>query len=152
MQFFLLTHEREHVKKTNTGQLIRHCLPNTYFTIWQRAQPDKKLLTLIEAGNIALVYPANNTQPNNTINEFENFILIDSTWQEARKIYNRSPYLHGLPHLQISPRTTSQYKLRRNQVSGGLCTAECAIELLHAKAHVEAANNLDALFKSFMTK
>ena len=85
MQFILLTHSREISKKTNTGQLVKQLIPDTKIIIWQRTEPDKTLLQLIESGYTALVYPAEEATLSAIPQNFKNFILIDSTWQEARK-------------------------------------------------------------------
>ncbi|MCW9047234.1 MAG: DTW domain-containing protein [Gammaproteobacteria bacterium] len=151
MQIILLTHSREVSKKTNTGQLVQQSIPHTLTVIWQRTHPDKKLLQLIESGNTALVYPSEEKNNNVAHYEFENFIVIDSTWQEARKIYNRSPYLQNLPKIELLSDSQSKYTLRRNQLEGGLCTAECAIELLLAKDKTDLAMELDLLFKNFIS-
>lgn len=150
MQIILLTHSREVSKKTNTGQLVQRVIPHTQTIIWQRTQPDKSLLQLIESGNTALVYPSEDNNTSTPHYDFENFILIDSTWQEARKIYNRSPYLQNLPSLELLPTSQSKYNLRRNQLEGGLCTAECAIELLLVKGKTRLANELDISFNNFI--
>jgi len=151
MQIILLTHSREISKKTNTGQLVQQFIPHTQTIIWQRTQPDEKLLQLINAGKTALVYPSDETDNSAPYYDFENYILIDSTWQEARKIYNRSPYLQNLPRIQLASNSVSKYTLRRNQLEGGLCTVECAVELLLSKGEIELANELQSSFNSFIS-
>lgn len=150
MQLILLTHSRETSKSTNTGQLISRAIPNVMTIIWQRTEPDAGLLKLIADGETVLVYPDENAISVNDISKYKNFILIDSTWQEARKIYNRSPYLHGLPSIKFSTDSKSRYTLRRNQLDGGLCTAECAINLLNECGLNEQADSLDKAFVSFI--
>jgi len=152
MQIILLTHSREVSKKTNTGQLVQKLIPGTQTIIWQRTQPDENILKLIASEKIALIYPVKDGEPTANINDFENFILIDSTWQEARKIFNRSPYLQNLPRIEIIPEKPSAYQLRRNQAEGGLCTAECVAELLRDKKCFDAANQLDVSFEKFITQ
>ena len=151
MQIILLTHSREVSKKTNTGQLVQKLIPGTQTIIWQRTQPDENLLKLIASKKTALIYPVKDGEPHANINGFENFILIDSTWQEARKIFNRSPYLQNLPQIQLSAENNSRYKLRRNQLEGGLCTAECVLELLRDKKCFDLADNLVVSFERFIT-
>jgi tRNA-uridine aminocarboxypropyltransferase len=150
MQIILLTHSREVSKKTNTGQLVQQRIPATRTIIWQRTQPDETLLQLINTGNTALVYPVEDTSQSAVISNFENYILIDSTWQEARKIFNRSPYLQTLPRIQLASKQVSQYSLRRNQVQGGLCTAECAVEILKGRESFKIAQELNELFHEFI--
>lgn len=151
MQLILLTHSREIQKTSNTGQLISRVIPNVLTIIWQRTEPDKELLKLISAGETALVFQQEKSITADKIAQFKNYILIDSTWQEARKIYNRSSYLHDLPCIQFSMDKKSRYNLRRNQLDGGLCTAECAIELLGATGLSMQAGNLEKEFSAFIS-
>ena len=150
MQLILLTHSRETHKTSNTGQLISRVIPNVQTIIWQRTEPDKALLKLIAEGETALVFKREGSITSDYIPQYKNYILIDSTWQEARKIYNRSPYLHGLPCIQLSTGKQSRYNLRRNQLDGGLCTAECAIELFAVAGLNEQAKLLEKEFSTFI--
>lgn len=164
MQFILLTHPREIEKKTNTGQLVKALLEGTRIILWQRTEPDASLLQLIEQGICALVYPVDDDPGDDCPDDvastatkastahqkrYQYYILIDSTWQEARKIYNRSSYLHHLPRVNISSAKASRYSLRRNQKPGGLCTAECAITLLRQNRFDHDAELLEKCFMHF---
>jgi len=152
MQLILLTHSRETQKASNTGQLISRVISEVQTIIWQRTEPDQALLKLIAEGETALVFQQENSISSDNISPYKHFILIDSTWQEARKIYNRSPYLHNLPCIQLSTAKQSRYNLRRNQLDGGLCTAECAIELLSIAGLNEQADLLEKEFSTFISK
>jgi len=151
MQLILLTHSRETHKASNSGQLISRVIPDVQTIIWQRTEPDKALLKLIAEGETALVFQQENSISSDHVSQYKHFILIDSTWQEARKIYNRSPYLHDLPCIQLSADKQSRYNLRRNQVDGGLCTAECAIELFGIAGLNELADLLEKEFSTFIS-
>lgn len=155
MAFILLTHQRELAKTSNSGQLIEQCFADTQRIVWQRAVPDQGLLQLIAlhqaAGEIALVYPADKNPPAVDQQSFKHYILIDSTWQEARKIYNRSPYLHSLPSVQLSAGQTSRYSLRRNQQTNGLCTAETAMALLERAGDQASLTRLEKCFSAFIS-
>lgn len=142
MKLILLTHSRELNKSSNTGRLVQQCFTPCETVIWQRKQPDPSLLQLIASGHTALLYPSGESVECSSASHFDNYILIDSTWQEARKIYNHSPYLHDLPHVKITPARMSNYQLRRNQLEHGLCTVECAIELLRMHNRLDDAEKL----------
>jgi DTW domain-containing protein YfiP len=77
------------------------------------------------------------------------YIILDATWQEARKMYNRSPYLHSLVKCQFTPARPSSYVMRRNQLAEGLCTAECVSELLRLHNEPELAQTLDLALSEF---
>lgn len=152
MKIFLLTHERELLRPSNTGVLAQSVAPEIVERIiWTRNIPDPSLLDAINHENTVLLYPVDDTD-DAPIESFENIILLDATWQEARKMFNHSPYLKNLPRAHIKPRQLSQYQLRRNQPEGGLCTAECVIEILSVKNHIDTAERLDTAFTLFNSK
>lgn len=150
----LLTHATELDKTSNTGQLVLSAFAqqraaNCQRIIWQRKQPDAELLLRINAMPSALLYPAPNGQAPILLQEPrhtplpEHIILLDATWQQARKMYNHSPYLHALAHIELKPDEPSQYRLRRNQQEYGLCTSECVAALLRRANHTALAEQLD---------
>ncbi|KUJ83747.1 MULTISPECIES: tRNA-uridine aminocarboxypropyltransferase [Microbulbifer] len=154
MKIYLLTHERELHRPTNTGSVAMAAAGMLVQRIvWERKNPALELQSLAAAGQVALVYPATESgQQTHHVDEFEHFILLDGTWQEARKMFNRTPYLQSAPQVSLKPQSVSTYLLRRNQRDGGLCTAECVVELLHAKGHVDLALALEARFSEFNSR
>jgi len=77
------------------------------------------------------------------------FVLLDGTWTQARKMFSRSPYLHGLPRMAIAPHIPSAYLLRRQSCAAHLCTVEVAIALLEQIAEPTASSILQAYFRLF---
>lgn len=152
MEIFLLTHERELLRLSNTGSLAQSVAPELVERIiWARNTPNPSLLDAINNKNTVLLYPVDDAD-DAPIESFENIILLDATWQEARKMFNKSPYLQNLPRAHIKPRQASQYQLRRNQPEGGLCTAECVVEILIVKNHLDIAERLNTAFGIFNLK
>ena len=140
--FWLLMHHNEQFKPTNTGRLLLSAVGGGR-TIWQRTEPDFRLLHLLARKDRypILVYPTDMALHNTEVRSKAVaarvaegrdpvFILLDATWQQARKLYNPSPYLHNLPVLGITPQSPSRYRLRRSQKSEHLCTAEVGAECL----------------------
>jgi len=149
MKIYLLTHEQETGKATNTGKIALEAAKTVVEKIvWQRTSPNETLIRLINNKEALLLYPKEDTSTGK-IADFENLIIIDSTWQQARKIYNKSQYLKKMPQANIRPATGSKYQLRRNQIDGGLCTIECVIEALRIKGENELAETLDVEFARF---
>lgn len=173
MHIILLTHERELLKKTNTGRLVEALdgLDVTRIT-WKRTCPSSMLLEWIKQGDIGLLYPEKEVECTESTSKnlgsykesselmlkvskekeapLSKFILIDSTWQEARKIFNRSPYLKQLPRVSLISSDASEFTLRRNQIDGGLCTAESVIALLRMNNQNLLANKLETDFHAFI--
>ena len=151
MKIFLLTHHKELHRKTNTGALAVELLGDVVeLVVWERTQPNKKLLEAIEQGRIALLYPHDESEILEDSTPYDAYILIDSTWQEAQKIYNQSPYLHTLPCVKIETEKPSVYTLRRNQKAYGLCTAEIVVEVLKSQSMFELAEDLEGLLDVFV--
>lgn len=150
MRLTLLTHYREIGKRSNTGQLVLRCLGDAAEQVqWSRTVPPPKLLKDIAAGGVALVWPGADDHGQATASCGQ-FIVIDGTWLSARKIFQRSPYLHALPRVSLVPTAASLYNLRPNQKPGGLCTAECVVAVLQAVGRPDDAARLQAQFLAFI--
>ncbi|MET4694838.1 tRNA-uridine aminocarboxypropyltransferase [Endozoicomonas lisbonensis] len=166
-RFCLITHPVEFAKISNTGKLVRAMLPDTLVVNWSRVEPSEELLTLLddpqwepvllmpEAYAIyqqtaypQTIYPQKGTEEKAT-SSGKLFILLDATWQQARKMYRQSPYLHSLPLISLNNVPESGYSLRRNQQAGHLCTAEVAAEVLKNVGMPEASRRLHQSVSDF---
>lgn len=151
MKITLLTHAKEVVKRSNTGRLVLEVLGSAAEQLcWDRLQPPVGLLRDIAAGGVALVYPGADDDGSADLSGIRQFVLIDSTWHGARRIHQRSPYLHALPRVALKPQVPSRYNLRKNQRESGLCTAECVIEILRSTGHYDTAGALETVFLANM--
>jgi len=151
MKFTLLTHFKEFPKRSNTGRLVLDVLgPDAEQVRWDRMAPPAELLEQIDRGGVALVYPGSADEDNDDLSGIERCILIDGTWHEARKIHQRSPYLHGMRRVAIRPAGKSRYNLRKNQKEACLCTAECVVEILRMAGAEETADELECRFLAFI--
>ncbi|ELB2830345.1 MULTISPECIES: tRNA-uridine aminocarboxypropyltransferase [Vibrio] len=135
----LLMHPNELKRDTNTGQLLEQCQLNIERVIWYRKQPPAELLTLLADPSRypVLLFPCEEsiTLEHVVLQSQQQtktplFIILDATWQEARKMINKSRWLEGIPTMGLSASADSQYQLRRNQQQGNLCTFEVAAHLL----------------------
>jgi DTW domain-containing protein YfiP len=150
IQIVLLTHEKELDRKTSTSNVVKDVLKERCETIvWERKNPDPRLETELMIEDTVLVYKDENGISAEEVGDIQNFILLEGTWQEARKIYNRSPYLKKYRVLCINSGFESEYTLRRNQVEAGLSTAEAVIEILTYKGENGAATALHEAFTCF---
>lgn len=149
MKIFLLTHERELHRATNTGSLaIEDSNVIVERILWERVNPNKDLIRLIEDNEALLLYSKGGSS-SAIIEEYENIIIIDGTWQESQKIFNQSAYLKNAPQFTLNTPNDSSYKLRANQPKGGLCTIECIIEVLRIKGQNKMAAELALKFDQF---
>ncbi|HHX8602733.1 TPA: tRNA-uridine aminocarboxypropyltransferase [Vibrio alginolyticus] len=135
----LLMHPNELKRDTNTGQLLEQCQLNIERVIWDRKQPPAELLSLLADPSRypVLLFPCEESITLEDVvlqsqqqTKTPLFIILDATWQEARKMINKSRWLEGIPTMGLSAPADSQYQLRRNQQQGNLCTFEVAAHLL----------------------
>jgi tRNA-uridine aminocarboxypropyltransferase len=151
MKFTLLTHFKELKKPSNTGRLVLEVLGSDAEQLrWDRLIPPEGLLREIEAGGVALVYPGGADETGGDLTGIRHVILIDGTWHEARKVYQRSPYLRKVRRICLKPAEKSVYNLRKNQKESGLCTAECVIEILRITGEKEQAERLQERFLALL--
>lgn len=151
MKITLLTHFKEFEKRSNTGRLVVDVMGKDAEQIrWDRMNPPAKLVEEIEAGGVALVYPGAANEDDGDLSGITQFIIIDGTWHEARKIHQRSPYLQKIRRIGLSTGEKSVYNLRKNQKEFGLCTAECVIEVLRLTGNIAEAERLQEQFLAFI--
>ncbi|USD65371.1 DTW domain-containing protein [Vibrio sp. SCSIO 43136] len=148
----LLTHANELRRETNTGRWLTASMDNCQLEVWDRTCPPQALIDKINNQQVSplLLYPATgssqltakhlNDPPHPLV------IILDATWQEARKMYNRTPWLQALPHFHLVPEQNSEYHLRRNQQQGHLCTCEVGIEVLKCSRLDDQAHQLERFF------
>ena len=151
MKITLLTHFKELDKRSNTGRVVVEVLGDAAEQIrWDRTKPPAGLLAEIEAGGVALIDPGAADENDGDLSGITHVILIDGTWHEARKIYQRSPYLRKVRRVCLRPAGRSRYNLRKNQKDACLCTAECVIEVLRSTGDDEVAERLQERFLAFI--
>lgn len=155
----LLMHENELSRETNTGQWLLKAISPTSLHVWQRKEPCKKLLALLNdpAYSAYLLFPnAESIALSDTIQEATQtrtiplFIVLDGTWQEAKKMLLKSPWLQSLPCVHLTPQQQSNYQLRRNQQQGHLCTIEVGGTIVSELGFIDQAQQLDTFFQHYM--
>ncbi|MFM2606420.1 DTW domain-containing protein [Vibrio chagasii] len=158
IQLVLLTHENELTRDTNTGKLLQQSLEQCQSFVWQRKTPPVELLALLddETHQPLLLFPSNESiecqqAVSDTVSERTPlFIILDGTWQEAKKMLNKSPWLQTIPQVHLDVTSESSYTLRRNQDSGHLCTCEVGIELLKSLGESEPAKLVDNYYQHYL--
>lgn len=159
----LLMADKEPLKPSNTGWLIADVVPDTHAFLWSRTEPDPGLLALLEDARWQpwLVFPVDEAATGQKVvaelplpvaggqDRPPLFVLLDGTWQEARKMYRKSDYLQRLPVLSLQPAGLSRYHLRTAQEAGQLSTAEVAVHCLQQAGDLAAAQALSDWFARF---
>ena len=154
----LLMADIEPLKPSNTGWLIADVVNDTFAFGWARTQVAPELLALLNDTQWQpyVVFPGEFADDERVVHDVSNtadkrplFILLDGTWDEARKMFRKSPYLQKFPVLSLQPEQLSRYKLRRAQSEAHLCTAEVGALCLDLAHDSHAAAALNAYFEVF---
>jgi len=154
----LLMADIEPLKPSNTGWLIADVVTDTFAFGWARTEVAPDLLPLLNDPQWQpyVVFPRQFADDARVVHEVTHiankrplFILLDGTWDEARKMFRKSPYLQHFPVLSLHPEQLSRYKLRRAQSEAHLCTAEVGALCLALANDTQAAAALNAYFEVF---
>lgn len=164
----LLMGDIEAIKPSNTGWLIADLVPDTHAFAWSRTVIDPALIALLNdpQWQPVVVFPGEFVDPARVVTDLPVavasdplqpggparrplFVLLDGTWSEARKMFNKSRYLDGFPVLSLQPGQASNYRLRRSECADHLCTAEVAALCLQMAGDGPAADALSAWLAVF---
>ncbi len=152
LEFGLLMHPNEPYKPSNTGKLIADVLPGTRAWAWHRTEPCQALLDWLD-DDVLIVFPMDYVPPARQRPELPQgpvkLLLLDATWQQARKMLRTSRYLDGLKITGISDAGLSAYRLRSQYKDNHLCTAEVATLMLEKAGETTNAQALQAWFQAF---
>ena len=152
----LLMADIESLKPSNTGWLVADVVAATFAFGWARTQTDPALLALLADPQWQpyVVFPGEYAAPARVVHAVQVasaasaqhplFILLDGTWDEARKMFRKIPYLDRFPVLSLSPSQHSRYRLRRSRRDDHFCTSEVAALCLDLAGEARAAQTLDA--------
>jgi len=157
----LLLSENEVFKPSNTGRLILDTVADGHAYQWSRTEPEAAMLELLNSPDYQpiLVFPEQyvedhsrlvaNTTTSSDLTRKPLLVFLDGSWREARRMFNKSPYLSQLPVLSISPQRVSQYMMRRSENDQHLATAEVAALVFKQLGHEQLHKTLTMWFEVF---
>ena len=156
----LLMGDIESLKPSNTGWLIADLVAETHAFQWSRTVIDPALIALLADPQWQpyVVFPGEFVAPERVVTSLlpptpatatgaprrPLFVLLDGTWSEARKMFNKSRYLDPFPVLSLHPDHPSSYRLRRAARDDHFCTAEVAALCLALAGEPRAAEALSS--------
>lgn len=156
-KIWIISSKKELTRASNTARILK--LSNKYSTeifIWERTKEPRKLIEKIESKkyDVYLLFPiTEETKFRKTMftkgSKIPAFIIIDGTWQEAKKIFRKSSYLSNIKVLSLEPERNSNFLLRRGIEEGNLCTIETAIEVLKLNNENKNAIEIERIFELF---
>ncbi len=154
LQLLVIQHPNEAKRPTNSAKILQWCLPNYQHFTWSRVAPPTQLLDIIaHHPNPILLFPTEHSVPLSNATNYPKdeplFIILDATWQEAKKMWRQSSWLQTLYTAILTDVPPSQFNLRRNQRQQSLCTCEVGIALLGYRQELEAQADLKSRMLSY---
>ena len=140
----ILRHYSERSRSSNTGRLAHLALPaSTLIDIGapERVQVDPEL-----GPGTWLVYPEGAPHTVAPSPPPRALVFLDATWQQARRMRRRLPYLRGLPPLALAP-IPAPARLRNAPSPGQVSTIEAIATALRLIEGDGVAEPLERLFE-----
>lgn len=143
----ILQHPAERFKYYSTAKLVTKSITNSKRIRGIVFSADKLPVDLKEQKTY-LLYPSKDAIDceNIPLDTKSTVIVVDGTWDEAKKIIYHSPYLKQFQHITFKTPITSNYMIRKQPKDHYLSTIESVGHLLRLNA---LANGLDLKSKDY---
>lgn len=150
-EFLILRHIYEAERPSNTGRLVALAMPNSRIipcgggTRIGLSPVDDEFLRV--PGTWLLWPDGTGTQPDmSDLATPDRVVVIDATWQQARRLYCNMPVLRTLPRLVLPEPTRSRDRLREQHRSDGMSTIEAIAAAVAKIEGAETARPLESLY------
>lgn len=150
-EVLILRHIQEARRPGNTGRLVALAMPNSRIlscgggTRVDLSCVDEK--SLHRPGTWLLWPDGTNARPDLTDTAPpDRIVVLDATWRQARRLYNRLPVLHKMPRLALPAPGRHRDRLREQHRSDGMSTIEAVAAAITRLEGAEIALPLERLF------
>ena len=150
-EFLILRHIYEAERPSNTGRLVALAMPNSHIipcgggTRIGLSPIDDEFLQV--PGTWLLWPDGTGTQPDMSGLTLANrVVVLDATWQQARRLYSSMPVLRALPRLSLPAPNRSRDRLREQHRLDGMSTLEAVAAAVARLEGAEAAKPLEILY------
>lgn len=128
LNFLILRHKSETKHPLGSVKICELSLSNVIVLDGENFD-HSEILNHFCSQNAYLVFPTEKSEDISSI-EKENpesmyFIILDGTWNKAKKIFFETKKLHTLKSIKLIPEQASNYRIRKSNVEGGISTLEC---------------------------
>jgi DTW domain-containing protein YfiP len=141
----ILRHHTEKTRSSNSGRLAHLALPNS--ELHDVSSPDRETPVAVPVlGDGAwLVFPDGPPWTASPVPPPRTLVFLDATWQQARRMRQRLPYLRGLPMLHLTAIPAAE-RLRSAPQPGMVSTIEAIATALRLVESDAVAEPLERLF------
>lgn len=156
-EFLILRHVYEAQRPSNTGRLAALAMPNSRIipcgggTRIGLAPIDDEFL---QASGTWLLWPDGTSVQTNVVDTIPptRVVVIDATWQQARRLYSTIPGLRALPRLALPATMRCRERLREQHRSDGMSTLEAVAAAVAKLEGAETAKPLEKLYDELVRR
>ena len=148
IEFLIIRHTTEDFLTSNTGRLAALVLPNAQILKYGGGTPFDD--SCIGRDGTWLLYPAKSKEP--VTPAPRRIIVLDATFRQAKRMYQRITALRGLPELSFDAPVTVPHRLRRPPRIDGLSTIEAIAAALGRFENPKVAESLLAVYAEFVQR
>jgi DTW domain-containing protein YfiP len=142
-QIVIVRHHSEHDRASNTGRLAHRALPNS--VVVEHGAPGTPTV-LPPLDGAWVLYPGGAPRTSAPVPPANQLIVLDATWSQARKMFQKLAVLRGLPLLSLPIAPMPAARLRASPGPGQVSTIEAIARALRLLEGDAAAVPLEELF------
>jgi DTW domain-containing protein YfiP len=150
VRFVIVRHSLEAWKTTNTARLAAMALTNS--ELHDYGAKDRLFdESLLDAPDTWLLYPDDRPSvPSST--PPARLLVVDGTWQQARKLIQTIPRIWTMPKLSLPPPPSGARRLREGHLEQGMSTIEAIARAVALFEGEEKARLLDLLHEEMIER
>ena len=157
VEFLILRHIYEAERPSNTGRFVALAMPNSRIipcgggTRIGLSPIDDEFLRAHETWLLWL--DGTGTQYDvSDLTPPDRLVVIDATWQQARRLYSSMPVLRALPRLVLPAPIRCRDRLREQHRSDGMSTLEAVAAAVTKLEVIETARPLEKLYDELVRR
>jgi DTW domain-containing protein len=151
-ELVVVRHIRESWKSTGTARAASLTLPSlTCLDYHEDAQPALGALDALAQPGTFVLFPKEPTADWHG-EPVKRLIVLDGTWRQTRRMFQRLPPLHALPRLALSAKREPVLRLREGALAEGRSTLEAIADALEVLEGPSVSTPLHAFHRLFVER
>lgn len=115
----------------STCRMAHLSLPNSELHVALNAEEIPALVARLKEPDTALLFPAEDATDVEALpRPPKTLVVVDGTWDNAKKLFQRSPLLKSLPRIGFVPPAPGNYRIRKEPAAHCLSTIEAVAQVL----------------------
>ena len=131
-ELIILQHPSETKHALNTVRIMKASFSNIKIFVGENFDNHLEFQNILAQKKCGLIFPTEKKVilNNENSNQLEKILLIDGSWNKAKKIYLSTTTLHSIPTFELELTEKSQYRIRASSLETSLSTLEATTQVL----------------------